>query len=232
MKRLVISDLHIGTAHYNAKDLLEFLALNIEGFDEIILAGDIVDFIKVPLFSVFGLDILKSLAKAKRVIWIVGNHDISLKNLVGESITNIEFMDTYEFTENERKIRIEHGHVYDTGGMIRHHLCMNIVSVVQDFLERFFNIDLTTYWTDWNIKKRKLKRVWDILSWNNEDDTDVLILGHFHIPECIVWINENQEIKTYVNCGDWVSHKTYVTIIDGIVRLEKYEPNNSHEPRD
>lgn len=227
MKRLIISDLHIGTAHYNAADLRDFLAKSIDQYDEIILNGDIIDFIKVPLFSKYAIEILSILNKYPKIIWIVGNHDISLKNLVGESITNIEFADHFEFKENGRNFRVEHGHLYDTSSMVRHEVCITIVSIFQNFLERFFNIDLTTYWTEWNIKKRKMKRVWEILSWNDEDNIDVLILGHFHIPECIIWINEDQQIKTYVNCGDWVSHKTYVTVVDGVVRLNKYESNNT-----
>ena len=48
-KRLIISDLHLGSAFSREEQLLELLK-TIE-FDELILAGDIIDFIKVPIFN-------------------------------------------------------------------------------------------------------------------------------------------------------------------------------------
>ena len=49
MKRVVISDTHIGTKFYKAEELLSFLE-RLE-CDELILAGDIIDFIKIPVFT-------------------------------------------------------------------------------------------------------------------------------------------------------------------------------------
>ena len=68
------------------------------------------------------------------------------------------------------------------------------------------------------MKRRKLRRIWDILKWN--DDVDVIIMGHSHHPEAIIWVDNKQAIKTYVNCGDWVSHQSWVSIKDGVVRLK------------
>ena len=74
------------------------------------------------------------------------------------------------------------------------------------------------------IKRRKLVRIWDIINLNN--DVDVFIMGHSHTPEAVIWVDEDQNIKTYVNSGDWVSHTTYVLIENGITRLRKYEEKN------
>ena len=48
-------------------------------------------------------------------------------------------------------------------------------------------------------------------------------MGHTHNPEALIWIDEDQRIKTYINAGDWVTHQTYVTVSDGIARLKKFE---------
>ena len=48
--RLIVSDLHLGSANSREGALHELLS-NIE-FDELILAGDIIDFIKIPTFTV------------------------------------------------------------------------------------------------------------------------------------------------------------------------------------
>ena len=49
MKRVIVSDTHIGTKFYKAEALHSFLE-NIQ-CDELILAGDIIDFIKIPVFT-------------------------------------------------------------------------------------------------------------------------------------------------------------------------------------
>ena len=58
---------------------------------------------------------------------------------------------------------------------------MEALSLVQNIIERVFKIDLTTWWSKIQLKKRKLKRIWDVVEWNK--DVDVLIMGHTHNPE-------------------------------------------------
>ena len=97
---------------------------------------------------------------------------------------------------------------------------MNLVSIFHDLLERVFKWNLAAWWVKHKQKKRKLRRVWDIMQWNK--DADVFIMGHTHIPEVVIWVNEEESIKTYVNTGDWVEHSTYVLIKDGQLRLKDY----------
>ena len=47
-------------------------------------------------------------------------------------------------------------------------------------------------------------------------------MGHTHIPEAVIWIDENENIRTYANTGDWVEHTTYIILKDGNLRLKKY----------
>ena len=218
MKRIVISDLHIGSLFYNEDDLLSFL----DGIecDQLILAGDIIDMIRVPVFTESAAKILLSIGEHSDVIYIVGNHDISMAGFVDQKIGGMTFLDKYEFEDCGRTFRIEHGDEYETG-IVHSEFWMKIISLFHDWLERTFNWNLTSWYVSYKIKRRKLRRIWDILKWNN--DVDVIITGHSHCPECIIWVDEEQSIKTYVNCGDWVSHTSYVEINDGIVRLKKYE---------
>ena len=111
MKRVVISDLHIGSTHCREEELVDFIR-TIE-CDELILAGDIIDFIKVPSFTSKTAELLTHLSRFKRVIYIIGNHDHSLANFVNGTVGNIEFFNRYEFMDGNRKFRIEHGDEYD-----------------------------------------------------------------------------------------------------------------------
>ena len=218
MKRVIISDTHIGTKFYRSDDLLKFIKTC--EYDELILAGDIVDFIKIPVFTERCMEIIDAIDYDKKIIYVVGNHDESFVNLIDKQFFNIIFMKRYEFEEKGRKFRIEHGDEYDKG-VIHNRLFIKFLSVLQNVLEFTFNFDFTDWWTGIQIKKHKLRSVVHILREN--DDVDVFIMGHTHNPEALIWIDENQHIKTYINAGDWVSHQTYVTVIDGVARLSKFK---------
>ena len=49
MRRLIISDLHLGSLFVNEDDLIKLLSE--EKYDELILAGDIIDFLRIPKFT-------------------------------------------------------------------------------------------------------------------------------------------------------------------------------------
>ena len=214
MQRVIISDIHIGSKNYKAEELVTFLKK--AEYDQLILAGDILDLIKIPSFTNRFLEIIKSIDFSKEIIYIVGNHDFPFKGLIGSEIFNLRFVDKYEFEEGGRSFRIEHGDRYEKG-FVKRNFLMKIISIAHDWLERSFDLDLTTMYVDYMIRKRKLRRIWDILKRNN--DVDVFIMGHSHHPEAIIWVDNKQNIKTYVNCGDWVSHQSWVLIRDGVVRL-------------
>jgi UDP-2,3-diacylglucosamine pyrophosphatase LpxH len=222
MKRVVISDTHIGTKFYKSDDLLSFLR-SID-CDELVLAGDIIDFIKIPVFTERCMEIIREFGQHKNVIYVVGNHDESLLGVVGKSFLNIKFLKRYDFEEDGRKFRIEHGDTYDKGAFANR-LFVKLLSVIQNILEFTFGFDFTTWWTEIQIKKHKLRSIINIL--RHHPKIDVFIMGHTHIPEAVVWINEDQYIKTYINAGDWVTHQTYVTIIDGVARLQKFQKGSS-----
>lgn len=217
MKRLIISDTHIGSKFYKKEELLRLLQT--KTYDQLILNGDIIDFLKGPTFTTTALDILRAIDPSKEIIYVVGNHDTAVSELIDQTFLNIKFVKEYCFEDAGRKFRVEHGDKYETG-LIHRRYMMKIISIFQDIIERTSGLNLSTWLTNLKLKKRKLKRLWDILEDN--DDVDALIVGHTHLPEVLIWIDENEKIKTYVNTGDWVQHATYVEIIDGVIRLKNF----------
>jgi len=218
MKRVIISDTHIGTRFYKSLELLSFLES--EDCDELVLAGDIIDFIKIPVFTERCLQILEKMGDAKRIIYVVGNHDEGLMGVVGKKIMGVEFVKRYDFEDEGRVFRVEHGDSYDKGALANR-VFVKFLSVIQNILEFTFNFDFTTWWTEIQIKKHKLRSIINIL--RHHPKVDVFIMGHTHIPEALIWVDEDQNIKTYINAGDWVTHQTYVTVTDGVARLRKFE---------
>jgi len=217
--RLVISDLHLGSYYSKEKKLYDLLK-SVE-FDELILAGDVIDFIKVPMFTKTSYKIFDLLSKLnKKIIYIVGNHDIAFKEFVDTNLLNVDFRDRYDFDYGGRKYRIEHGDAYEKG-MVHWHFFMNAFSVFQDTFERCFKFNLGSWYAKHLEKKRKLIRIWDIVKWN--DDVDVFIMGHTHKPEVLIWVDANEQIKTYANTGDWIDNCTYILIKDNQLRLRRWK---------
>lgn len=215
-RRLIISDLHIGSYYSKEKELLKFLK-DVE-FDELILAGDIIDFIKVPEFTVESSKIFKYLNKLdKKIVYIIGNHDISLINLKNINIGNFYFCEKYEFEYGNRKHRIIHGHQYDNA-IVKHRYFMSFLSLFHDWIERYFKFNLTKIFSKILIKMKKIKNIWDFIKWNK--DIDVLIMGHIHDPEVVIWVNKYGKIKTYANSGDWVSNMSYIILENNELRLK------------
>ena len=217
MKRLIVSDTHIGSRFCKKDDLIKLLKKT--QYDQLILNGDIIEFLKIPTFTPLVIDLFNSVDFTKEIIYIIGNHDVSLRGFIGKAFKNVKFVSEYCFDEGGRKFRIEHGDKYETG-IVHSRQLMKIISVFQDILEKFFNINLSAWYSKLKFNRRKVERLWDIMDLNN--DVDVLIMGHTHIPEVLIWIDEEENIKTYVNTGDWVSHATYVEITDGVVRLRNF----------
>ena len=93
MRRVIISDVHIGSRHYNGKELAAFLKE--AEYDQLIFAGDIIDFIKIPTFTGDFIDIMESIDFSKEIIYVVGNHETSLRKLIGSSLYNITFVDKF-----------------------------------------------------------------------------------------------------------------------------------------
>ena len=218
MKRVIISDTHIGSKFYKSAKLLKFLE-SID-CDELILAGDIIDFIKIPVFTKRCLKIIETFGKSKKVVYVVGNHDEGLADLAGEKISNVTFLKRYDFEDNSRKFRVEHGDQYDRS-VLHNRIFIKFLSIIQNMLEFTFNFDFTTWWTEIQIKKHKLRSIIHIL--RHHPKVDVFIMGHTHIPEALIWVDQDQNIKTYINAGDWVTHQTYVTVVDGVARLRKFK---------
>ena len=216
--RLIISDVHLGSYYSKEEKLLSFLE-SVE-FDELVLAGDIIDFIKIPQFTETTIKIFDHISKLdKKIVYVVGNHDIAFEKFIGKQFAHIEFVSKYEFEYGDRTYRIQHGDQYETG-LVHYRFTMNIISIFHDMLERFFKKNLAALLVKMFVKKKKIKRIWNIIKWN--DDVDVFIMGHTHIPEVVIWVDPNENIRTYANTGDWVEHSTYVILKDNKLRLKKY----------
>ena len=220
MRRLVISDLHMGSLFSRENKILNLLKE--EKFDELILGGDIIDFIKVPKFTKTSLEIFNILSKLTiPIIYIIGNHDLAFSEFEDQTLLNLHFMKRYDFTDGDKKIRVEHGDDYDNS-IVKWEYLMLFISFVANIIERYLKINtyiLLNYWERYRNNARNKVDSFHILYENT--DVDIFIMGHTHRPD-IIEARVGGKFMIYANSGDWVQHSTYLIIENGNVELNYY----------
>jgi len=219
MRRLIISDLHLGSLFVNEDELIKLLSE--EKYDELILAGDIIDFLRIPKFTKKTLEIFNLIfVNSKSIIYLVGNHDLAFINFVDNDILDkIKFKKKYEFTDNDKKVRIEHGNDYDLRSIIKWEYLISLLCVIINIIERLTNFNLLKYYENYFCKKKDKININNIMKINN--DVDIFIMGHVHEPKII---NTNFNIKNhmqiYANSGDWVNNNSYLILENGNIELK------------
>jgi len=242
-KRLIVSDLHLGSQHSRVDLFLELLK-SIE-VDEIILNGDIIDVISLnnkqfknwpKEHSVVLQKILKFIRHGGKVIWIKGNHELNLiDSFLNEEISGIYFCEEY-IINNE--ILIYHGDKLDflvkgkfeklsEIGAIGYETLLNINSYFRKF---FFvlnpNFSLSSF------VKSNLKKVMQYITsfevFAVEDaklrNFNTVILGHIHQH------NDKKigDIR-YLNSGCWMNDcEPYYIVenLNGSIELKKFNQHS------
>ncbi|KXK27318.1 MAG: Calcineurin-like phosphoesterase superfamily domain protein [candidate division WS6 bacterium OLB20] len=115
--RIVIADLHL-TDRYDSR-LGEFLSGLTAEADELIINGDLwdEDITEFAGFERAWRPLLQKWA-ALRTVYLPGNHDTD-PLLAEKAWFAAEVLPVYSFTDGSVRFHIEHGHVFDTEGLVR-----------------------------------------------------------------------------------------------------------------
>jgi UDP-2,3-diacylglucosamine pyrophosphatase LpxH len=221
-KTIIVSDIHLGTSQSMAKELNTFLD-NIE-CERLILNGDIIDGWRLKRkmtwkhkHTKFFINVLKIIKKTE-VIYIRGNHDDFLDDLIPFDFEKLQIKSDYKFTAlNGITYYVCHGDRFD-------HITTNIkaLSVFGDILynlitktnnpynyfRRLFGLKYLSlsYLAKDMFKKAYLDKsdyYSKIEKFARKNDCGGIILGHTHIPDD-KFINEIH----YLNSGDFIESGT------------------------
>lgn len=113
-KYVITNDWHIGSDVCQREKIIQFLRnLNTE---TLILNGDIVDInhtkrLKKKDWEI--LSLLRKISKHTRIIYIGGNHDMEIAQIISE-LLGFEFMREFNFVLANRKFHVTHGDYFDT----------------------------------------------------------------------------------------------------------------------
>lgn len=240
-KSIFISDIHIGSSHCKAEQLLEFLKTN--KCETLYLIGDILDLWKlkknfnIPKQQVSVIQhILKMSKKGTNIKYVLGNHDSDIRPFLKYNILieNIEIRNEFvhEGIAGKRYL-ITHGDLFDflsTSVKWITHLGDYAYTVALHF-NTFFNyirkkLNLP-YWSISRYLKNNVKEAVSFIfefekilsEYAKKRGFDGVIVGHIHSAE----IKKVDDI-IYMNDGDFVeSVSAIVETYDGIFILMRFD---------
>lgn len=240
-RTVIISDVHIGSAHSKVREASDFLSR--VDCDRLILNGDIIDGWQLqkrsaskrwsPDYTVFAKVIMKMMENHNtEVIYIRGNHDDFLDNLAPVKLATISILRDYVLETGSHRFFVTHGDVFDS------------VTSKMEWLAKLGDVSYTAllkfnsiynkvrarqgkpYFSMSQAIKHKVKQAVSFISGFERMLADLartkhcdgVICGHIHYPEDRMI----DEIR-YMNSGDWVeSMSALLEDEDGNWRIMRY----------
>lgn len=218
MKYLFISDLHLGSPLL--KDYATILDLLSGPYDMIFLVGDIIDTWEKSANSIVNdpmtgtiIETINDVSKETTIIFIQGNHDPDLSELV-RIFPNVQVLGhRYIFNTGDSSIVVIHGHEFNAT-ILKYNWVAKLVWPLQWLLERVgLNLRgwLRTLLHSISAKKKN-KNYNDIILDIEEQvikmykEYNYIIMGHTHLPKLV----KRDSRPSYVNCGDFIYNQTWV----------------------
>ena len=212
MKILILSDLHLGSPMFSEESTIINL-LKSEGYDVIVLNGDIFDVWEEPFDKIkqknFNIvSVIREISKKKKVYFVDGNHDPDLDSLK-RTFPDVIFSKDLQLGD----IFFIHGCEFDKF-VTKYSLPAKILFVPNWICERTIHVDLKGIFRNISFSianKRDKKYYGDLVNDINKAAIDTyksrckyLIMGHTHFPIII-----KTEECTYINSGDMIHNRTY-----------------------
>ena len=226
-RSVFISDLHLGTRHAQAGQLLEFLR-DVE-CEHLFLVGDIIDGWALkrrwnwpqPHSDVIQ-KLLRKARKGTKLTYILGNHDEFVRRFLPLTLgDNISIANEHTYiTKNGQQFLVTHGDFFDSITMTKKWLA-KFGDVSYELLLRLNRpinvfrrlIGYKRFWSLSNFAKQNVKKAvmfiddyeTILMTEASRRDFDGVICGHIHKAE-----HKNLDGVTYLNCGDWVESCSFV----------------------
>jgi len=223
---LIISDIHLGSEVARPKAVKDLLMRY--DFKRLILLGDIFDSLNFSRLKKEHWNLLSYIRKLSnpgnniKVIWVEGNHDEGLSEIMSHLI-GIKVFKEYYWISKGRKYLAIHGHQFDR--FLNENI---IISSISSYLYyKIQKYDRANQNISRFIKKRSKgwlrlsNKVADgALYYAKANEADIVICGHTHQS-----LRKEMEGVKYFNTGCWTDiPSTYVTIDNsGKIELKEFE---------
>ncbi len=236
---LVISDVHLGSPYFSGRwRTLDFFQYALENRYNVCINGDVIDIAQSPTRRLASdapelFRVLKNMQKSGlKTYYVIGNHDIVLEYFL-ENWDIIQLAPFLNVASGEKRIRIEHGHLYDP--------VFYSIPAIYQWMTGFAGWLLNTAPWLYNfhlayLKLRYGKNPAKETNFETEGESfldaareiadrgfDVVIFGHTHRAG-IIPLTEDKD-KTYFNPGGWVGKPCFLRIEDGDIELVQWNSN-------
>jgi len=221
---LILSDLHLGSEASRAADAVQLLQT--VSFNRLILLGDIFSDLNFARLTRDHWDFLSEIRRLsnprrrKQVIWVEGNHDLGLSNLMSH-LTGISVYQRYVWQFGGKRHIAIHGHQFDrfvSKNYLLSRIGVRIYEQLQhwDTQSKKFTNTLDRLSTRWLRLTEKVAE--GALAYAEAGHADRIFCGHTHLPTM-----RSRNGIDYFNTGCWVEQiPTYITIDETGVHLREY----------
>ena len=240
---LVTSDTHVGNLFCNARaGLIRLLDHARSTGYNVCINGDGIDVLQTSVTKMATetpalLREFRRIASEITIYYTVGNHDIIVEHCFGDW-GGLRFVPFLNVTSGDRRIRIEHGHLYDEF-LMKHPewgprwtrflgFCCRMHPRLYG-LDEFFKTVRHRYIARWRGEHEGARRpggrddespaFLEAAEELSQRGFDYVIFGHTHHPG-IVPLNNNR--AAYLNPGGWFRQPHYIVITDGEVALKPW----------
>jgi UDP-2,3-diacylglucosamine pyrophosphatase LpxH len=218
---VVLSDIHLGTSFSKTIEVTEFLK-SID-CNKLILNGDIIDGWHLRKNSrkawkkkhtLFFRVIMKMMENfGTEIIYVRGNHDDFLDNLIPINFYNFKIVKDYVHESGDRRYYVTHGDIFDNITSNMKWLSMlgdvgyTLLLHINKSYNRYRALRGQSYYSFAQAVKHKVKTVVSYISDFEESLVQLaknkhctgIICGHIHHPE-----NKYYGDIHYLNSGDWI----------------------------
>lgn len=211
---IIVSDIHLGSEVSRPKSVMEVLQKY--NFRRLILLGDIFDDLNFKRLKKEHWDLLSYIRKLSKprkkieVVWVEGNHDEGLSELMSHLI-GIKVFVEYEWKINNKKFLAIHGHQFDRF-LNENVIISNISSFVYNKIQKYdkkkqrFSRFIKRKSKGWLRLSHKVAD--GALNYAGHKNADVVICGHTHQSLIKKYLQTE-----YFNTGCWTDiPSTYITI--------------------
>jgi UDP-2,3-diacylglucosamine pyrophosphatase LpxH len=227
VKALIISDIHLGSESSKVKELIPRLEAKLQmgQVDILFLLGDIfqdINFRRLKKHHWSFLSLLRKYSDKIEIVWIIGNHDIDLENVMAHMV-GLKTYEKYDFLQGDKKILLLHGHQFDSF-ITRHKITSKIFTELYLLLQKIPMLKsgiiklINHFEINYAGSRDEVKD--GAIEYAKKHNYDIVICGHTHKPEIYV----KDEDVVYVNTGSWVSNiGTFITLENGIPEIINFK---------
>ncbi len=217
------------------KNVIDFLGSINDDADLLILNGDIFDlwfvwkkFIIKGYFPLL-LKLNQLRENGVRIVFIAGNHDFWFKDFLTGTLGIEVYKDNFCETIDGVRTFISHGDRYTSNDLryqifrklIRNKFIMWIFGNLHPDFALNIGRSMSRSSRGQQVQDDTLnKREQGLIRFAKEklNETDVVILGHSHLPKI-----EKYDNGIYANAGDWIINSSYLTMKNGKIELHNYK---------